>query len=135
MNPTFSAFISKALRFVLLLVFTLLLLAGAWLWLTLHFSYSEGERSGYLQKLSKKGWFCKTWEGELAMVTMPGAIPEKFKFSVREDATAEKINRLAGRRVVLIYQQHRFVPTTCFGETEYFVYDIHEVDDPLIMRQ
>ena len=134
MNPTFSAFIFKALRSLLLLALTLFLLAGAWLWLTLNFSYSEGERSGYLQKLSKKGWLCKTWEGELAMVTMPGAIPEKFQFSVRDDAVAEKINRLAGHRVVLMYQQHRFVPSTCFGETEYFVNDIREVDGPLNSR-
>jgi len=99
----------------------LILLGGGWVWLTLHWSYSEGERAGYVQKLSKKGWFCKTWEGEIAMVTMPGAIPEKFSFTVPEDAMAEKINAMAGQRVVLHYQQHKFIPSSCFGETEYFV--------------
>lgn len=120
---------SKALRYVATLLFTLLLLAGAWLWLTLHWNYSEGERAGYVQKLSKKGWVCKSWEGEIAMVSMPGAIPEKFDFSVRDEAVAQKINALAGKRVVLMYRQHKFIPSTCFGETEYFVTDVREVMD------
>lgn len=120
---------SRILRFALTVLFVLLLLAGAWLWLTLNWSYSQGERAGYVQKLSKKGWLCKTWEGEIAMVTMPGAIPEKFDFSVRDEIVAQKINRLAGRRVVLSYQQHRFIPSSCFGETEYFVEDVREMSD------
>lgn len=120
---------SKILRFTLLLLIVLLLLAGGWLWLTLNWSYSQGERAGYVQKLSKKGWLCKTWEGEIAMVTMPGAIPEKFEFTVRDEAMAQKINRLAGKRVVLDYQQHRFIPSSCFGETEYFIGDVREVLD------
>jgi hypothetical protein len=111
-------------RFLLLMPIVLLLFAGGWIWLTLHWSYSEGERAGYVQKLSKKGWLCKTWEGEIAMVTMPGAIPEKFEFTVPDDAMAEKINALAGQRVVLAYQQHKFIPSSCFGETEYFVREL-----------
>jgi hypothetical protein len=120
---------SKALRYVLIFLATLLLLAGAWVWLTLHWNYSEGERAGYVQKLSKKGWVCKSWEGEIAMVSMPGAIPEKFDFSVRDETVAQKINLLAGKRVVLMYRQHKFIPSTCFGETEYFVSDVREVMD------
>lgn len=121
---------SKTLRYVLIFLLALLLLAGGWLWLTLHWNYSEGERAGYVQKLSKKGWLCKSWEGEIAMVTMPGAIPEKFDFSVRDEAVAQRINLLAGKRVVLMYRQHKFIPSTCFGETEYFVGDVREVDAP-----
>ena len=120
---------SKALRYIALFLLTLLMLAGAWLWLTLHWNYSEGERAGYVQKLSKKGWVCKSWEGEIAMVSMPGAIPEKFDFSVRDEAVAQKINLLAGKRVVLMYRQHKFIPSSCFGETEYFVTDVREVMD------
>lgn len=120
---------SNILRSALIFLVVLLLLAGGWLWLTLTWSYSQGERAGYMQKLSKKGWLCKTWEGEIAMVTMPGAIPEKFEFTVRDEAVAQKINKLAGKRVVLDYQQHRFIPLSCFGETEYFVGDIREVLD------
>ena len=118
---------SKILRFVLIALIIVLLLCGGWLWLTLNWSYSQGERAGYVQKLSKKGWLCKTWEGEIAMVTMPGAIPEKFDFTVRDEAVAQKINRLAGQRVVLNYAQHRFIPSSCFGETEYFVDDVRPV--------
>ena len=123
---------SKILRILLVVLIVLLLLAGGWLWLTLNWSYSQGERAGYVQKLSQKGWLCKTWEGEIAMVTMPGAIPEKFEFTVREDAVAQRINLLAGKRVVLNYAQHRFIPSSCFGETEYFVASVREVlDNPL----
>ncbi len=123
---------SKILRFLLIVLIALLLLSGGWLWLTLNWSYSQGERAGYVQKLSKKGWLCKTWEGEIAMVTMPGAIPEKFDFTVRDEAVAQRINLLAGKRVVLNYEQHRFIPSSCFGETEYFVASVREVlDTPL----
>jgi len=124
---------SKFLRFIVLLLIALLLLASGWLWLTLNWSYSQGERAGYVQKLSRKGWLCKTWEGEIAMVTMPGAIPEKFDFTVRDEGVAQKINLLAGRRVVLNYEQHRFIPSSCFGETEYFVAGVREVlDNPAL---
>lgn len=120
---------SKALRIFLTTLVSLLLLSVAWTWMTLHWSYSEGDRAGYVQKFSKKGWLCKTWEGEIAMVTMPGAIPEKFELTVRDDGVAEKINALAGKRVVLYYQQHKFLPTSCFGETEYFVENVREMLD------
>ena len=120
---------STALRVALILVAAFLLLTILWIWLTLNWSYSEGERAGYIQKLSSKGWLCKTWEGEIAMVTMPGAIPEKFLFTVRDTAVAGKINDLAGKRVVLSYQQHKFIPSSCFGETEYFVTAVREVSD------
>ncbi|TCJ14661.1 hypothetical protein EZJ19_09440 [Parasulfuritortus cantonensis] len=118
------------IRTLVLLLVGLLLAAAGWTWLTLHWSYSEGERAGYVQKFSKKGWLCKTWEGEIALVTMPGAIPEKFEFTVKDDAVAKRINDLAGRRVVLSYQQHKFIPVSCYGETEYFVVDIKPVDEP-----
>lgn len=102
----------------------LALLFAAYTWLTLSWSYSSGERAGYVQKFSSKGWLCKTWEGELAMVTMPGTLSEKFLFSVRDDAVAKKINASLGKRVALQYEQHVGVPSACFGETEYFVIDI-----------
>ncbi len=119
------------LRSFVFLLLAVAVLVGGWVWLTLHWSYSEGERAGYVQKLSKKGWLCKTWEGEIAMVTMPGAIPDKFEFSVSKEDVAQKINQLAGKRVVLVYKQHKFIPTTCFGETEYFIEDVREVVDGL----
>jgi hypothetical protein len=97
-------------------------------WTTLTWSYSKGERAGYVQKFSKKGWICKTWEGELAMVSLPGAMPEKFYFSVRDDSVAARINQSLGKRVALTYNQHKGVPTSCFGETEYFVADVKVVE-------
>jgi hypothetical protein len=117
------------IRSIFVFIGVVLLGAVAWVWLTLNWSYSDGERAGYIQKLSRKGWLCKTWEGEVAMVTMPGAIPDRFEFSVREEAVAAKINALAGQRVVLSYEQHKFIPTNCFGETEYFVTDVRAVNE------
>ncbi len=103
-------------------------LAALYTWGTLTWSYSEGERAGYVQKLSRRGWLCKTWEGELAMVTMPGAIPEKFIFSVRSDEVAAQINKSLGKRVALVYQQHIGVPTGCFGDTNYYVTGVASVE-------
>ena len=97
-------------------------------WFTLTWSFSKGERAGYIQKLSKSGWICKTWEGEMAMVTMPGAIPEKFLFSVRDEDVAKRINQFAGKRVVLVYEQHKGVPTSCFADTEYYVVDVKAIE-------
>ena len=97
-------------------------------WITLSWSFSKGERTGYVQKLSKSGWVCKTWEGEMAMVTMPGAIPDKFYFSIRDDQVAERVNKFAGKRVAVVYEQHRGVPTRCFGDTEYYVVDVKTID-------
>lgn len=104
------------------------LLCAAYLWLVLSWSYSTGERAGFLQKFSSKGWLCKTWEGELSLVAMPGTTPEKFLFSVRDEAVAAKITATVGKRVALIYEQHKGVPTSCFGETEYYVVDVKEVN-------
>jgi hypothetical protein len=104
------------------------LLFALYTWITLTYAYSRGERAGYVQKFSKKGWICKTWEGELAMVNLPGAAQEKFYFSVRDDAIAQRIERDMGRRVSLSYEQHRGVPTSCFGETEYFVTNVRPAE-------
>jgi len=101
----------------------LLLIAG-WTALTLSYSFSNGERAGYAQKLSQRGWVCKTWEGELAMVNLPGAMPEIFRFSVRNDSIAHLLERNLGKRVSLSYEQHRGVPTSCFGETEYYITNV-----------
>jgi hypothetical protein len=90
-------------------------------WLTLHWSYAQGERAGYVQKLSHKGWLCKTWEGEMALVTMPGTVTEKFYFTVPSEAVAARLNAGVGKRMALHYEQHRWIPSSCFGDTEYFV--------------
>ncbi|HEX2767828.1 MAG TPA: hypothetical protein VHN12_00965 [Geobacteraceae bacterium] len=104
------------------------LLFAGYTWISLTWSYSKGERAGYIQKFSRRGWVCKTWEGELAMVAVPGSMPEKFYFSVRDDAVAVQINQAMGRRIVLYYEQHVGVPTNCFGETEYFVKSVKAIE-------
>ena len=88
---------------------------------SLAYTYADGERAGYVQKLSHRGWLCKTWEGEMAMVTQPGTLSEKFLFTVRDDAVAKVLNASVGKRVAIHYEQHKWIPNSCFGETEYFV--------------
>ena len=105
---------------LILLVLAILGVAG-YSWVTLHWSYATGERAGFVQKLSNKGWVCKTWEGEMAMVTMPGTVSEKFYFTVPDAAVAATINASLGKRVTLHYEQHKWLPSSCLGETEYFV--------------
>ena len=99
----------------------IIVVMALWTWLTLTWTYADGERAGYVQKLSKKGWICKTWEGEMAMVTMPGTVAEKFYFTVPDDAVANQINTSVGERVALHYEEHKWIPFSCFGETGYFV--------------
>lgn len=115
-------------RLVISVLVVVALIAG-YLAIVLNWSYSSGERAGWVQKLSKKGWVCKTWEGELALVSMPGAAVEKFLFTVTDDAVAEKINRVLGKRVALHYEEKVGLPTTCFGETRHFVTGVTVVDE------
>jgi hypothetical protein len=112
-----------------LFLFVILFVGGfaAYVWSALHINYSEGERAGFIQKFSRKGWICKTWEGELAMMNLPGTMPELFKFSVRDPAVAARLNQTIGQRVRVHYEQHKGVPSDCFGETEYFVTQVDPV--------
>ena len=100
---------------VLFVLFSLYLgLAFAW-------SYSDGQRAGILQKFSRKGWVCKSYEGELAMSIVPGVAPTIWEFSVRNPAVVSRLKSAIGNRVALHYTEHRGIPTTCFGQTNYFV--------------
>jgi hypothetical protein len=108
------------IRLIAVLV-ALLALVALYFTAALKWSYSTGERAGWVQKLSKKGWVCKTWEGELAMVSMPGATPEKFLFTVFDDEVAQKITKAMGQRVSLHYEEKVGLPSTCFGETRHYV--------------
>ena len=116
---------------VLLVLFAVpALLFALWSWVALTYTYSEGDRAGYVQKFSKKGWLCKTWEGELSMINIPGAAPERWAFSVRSDSIARLILENMGNRMSLNYAEHRGVPTSCFGETPYFVKGIRTAAQP-----
>jgi sensor domain CHASE-containing protein len=118
--------LTKKKLFLSLIVFVvvLIVLFSGYTWLALHWSFSRGERVGYVQKISQKGWLVKTWEGELQMLPVPGAMPDKFVFSVRENSIAQKINGTVGKKVSVVYEQHKGVPTNFFGETEYYVTDV-----------
>ncbi|MCX5754535.1 MAG: hypothetical protein NTX19_00230 [Gemmatimonadetes bacterium] len=113
---------------------TMLILIGiptfvftVWAGVALKFSYSEGTRTGFVQKLSKKGWVCKTWEGEMAMTAQPGVAPTLFQFTVRLDSVAGEVTRLEGKQVTLTYAEHKGVPSSCFGETGHYVSGVSAV--------
>lgn len=114
----------KAVKIALLLIVTVAVLCTGYVMIALNWSYSKGDRVGYIQKFSEKGWLCKTWEGELQMLPVPGALPEKFLFSVRDKAVISKLTSSIGKKVALSYEQRKGIPTTCFGESEYFVADV-----------
>ncbi|MCX7195930.1 MAG: hypothetical protein NTV37_08660 [Proteobacteria bacterium] len=125
-----SSITTKAnlIKNIALVAAVLFALCAAYLWFAFTWSYSTGERAGYVQKFSKKGWVCKTWEGELSMMSLPNQVPEKFFFTVRNNIVAEKINRSLGKKVALNYDQYKMLPTSCFGDTEFFVSDIKSIE-------
>ncbi len=120
-------------RFLLLGVPVIGGLIALYLWAALSWNYSSGERAGWVQKFSRKGWICKTWEGELAMITMPGAAQEKFPFTVWDDEVARQINEAMGKRVSLHYDEKVGLPTSCFGETRHWVNRVTVVQDVPLM--
>jgi len=119
---------TKVLKSLTILLVSAIALFSLYVYMALNWSYSSGERAGFLQKVSHKGWICKTWEGELSLVAMPGAAPEKFLFTVRDEAIAQKVSADAGKRVTLNYEQHKGLPSSCFGDTDYFVVDVKEIE-------
>jgi hypothetical protein len=122
----------RATRWLIALV-VIVLLGAAYVAVVINWSYSSGERAGWVQKLSRKGWLCKTWEGELSLVSMPGAAPEKFLFTVHDEAVAEQINKVMGKRVALHYEEKVGLPTSCFGDTRAFVTGVRVQDEISLM--
>ncbi len=118
---------NKLLIALLVLLLVPAVIIALWIWVALGYTYASGERAGYIQKISKKGWVCKTWEGELAMANLPGTMPQIFGFTVRSDSIANLLEKNIGKQVSITYEQHRGIPTTCFGETEYFVTRVQRV--------
>jgi hypothetical protein len=116
------------LRIAIAAVLLLVVGSGLYTFATLTYSYSKGERVGFVQKLSKRGWLCKTLEGDLAMVNMPGQAAQMFEFTVRDDSLGKQIEDLSGHRVVLEYEEHRGIPSSCFGDTSYFVTSVRKTD-------
>lgn len=116
-----SLTIKNTIKITLGLIVLPALLFSLYTWASLNWVYSSGERAGYVQKFSLKGYLCKTWEGEIVLVSMPGTQAEKFFFTVHDEAVAKKVNDSMGLRVKIHYQEHKGVPSSCFGETAYFV--------------
>jgi len=110
-------------------VVVLAALVAGYFAIVMNWSYSTGERAGWVQKFSNKGWLCKTWEGELALVSLPGTSVEKFLFTVRDDAVAANINKVMGQRVSLHYEEKVGLPTSCFGETRYYVTGVNAMTE------
>lgn len=117
----------------LLVPLILVIVLAVYIFVVSSWNYSTGERAGWVQKLSKKGWLCKTWEGELSLVSMPGAAPEMFLFTVRDEVVAEKINQVMGKRVALHYEEKVGLPTSCFGETRHYVTGVRVQDEISLM--
>src|SRR5262245_56768465 len=102
-----------SIRTAFVLAVAVLIVVGGYAFVIMFWSYSSGERAGWVQKFSNKGWLCKTWEGEMAMVSMPGSTSEKFMFTVWDDKVAEKVSQAMGKRVNLAYTQNVGIPTSC----------------------
>jgi hypothetical protein len=126
---------AKTIKWVLMFLIIPIGLFALYTWIVLSWSYSSGERAGYVQKLSQKGFICKTYEGELILVSMPGTQAEKFYFTVKDPKIAQKINETVGKRVRLTYEQHVGVPSSCFGETSYYVNNVTVVTEKLIDQE
>ena len=47
---------------------------------------------------------------------------------VKHGTIAEKINRSLGKKVALNYDQYKGLPTSCFGDTEFFVSDVKVIE-------
>ncbi len=112
---------------LLVLVVTPLLALVIWSYAALSFAYSTGNRVGWVQKVSQKGWVCKTWEGELQMSNIPGSAPQLFHFTVRSDSVAAAIQQTMGKQVEIKYEEHQGIPLSCFGDTPYFVTGVRVV--------
>ena len=119
----------SALKLVFWLLVVPAVLVTLYFVAVMKWDYSTGERAGWVQKFSKKGWICKTWEGELSMISMPGATPEKFYFTVWDEKVAADINAAMGRRVSLHYDEKVGLPTSCFGDTRHWVNGISVVPE------
>jgi hypothetical protein len=122
------------LKYLVWLIIIPIALFSLYTWASLTWVYSSGERAGYVQKFSLKGYICKTWEGEIVLVSMPGTQAEKFTFTVKDDSVAKKLNNSMGQRIKLMYEEHKGIPSSCFGETPYFVQDIQLLEPSVTIQ-
>ncbi len=119
----------RAGRWFIVLLLLLMVGGGLWTWLTLSWAYSDGERAGVLQKFSRKGWVCKTREGEIAQYIVAGISPQIWQFSVRDEGVAAQLDKAVGHRVQVHFTEHPGVPSSCFADTRYYVDRVTVTDD------
>ena len=98
------------MKALIISILALLLIGWGYFHWKYNYTYSEGNRSGLLQKFSHKGNLFKTYEGELVLnsLTSTGTNPisaEKFYFSVDKKTVAEKLMGVEGQRVILHYEE------------------------------
>jgi len=115
-------------KYLIILIALPILIFAIYTWVTLTWVYSSGERAGYVQKFSSKGYVCKTWEGEIVLVSMPGTQAEKFNFTVKNAAVAKQVIESLGKRVRISYEEHKGIPSSCFGDSAYFVNNIQVLE-------
>ncbi len=124
----------RGIRKFLLISLLILALAGTAYYFICGLTYSEGSRSGVLIKISKRGYFFKTYEGELYIGGFSegaGAMlvaPQIFHFSVfrSDEAIYKQLEQKQGDRIVIEYKQV-FKNFFWQGDTDYFIYSVKEV--------
>ncbi len=117
------------MRYAALALFAVLLLGAGYTYSSLHFAFSEGERIGIIQKISRRGWVCKTNEGELAMTNVIGQPAQMFNFTIPDPAVSAQVDALAGAKVALKYEEHKGIPSSCFGDTPYYVVGVRKLTE------
>jgi hypothetical protein len=106
----------------------LLVWAVAVIFAGLDVAYSDGQRAGYVQTLSRGAvWMCKNWGGEMALVSAPRTMTDRFPFTVSSESVASKIKASLGQRVALHYRQYKLVRGLCFGDSQYLVTDVRAI--------
>jgi hypothetical protein len=115
-------------KFVRWFTLILLVVLGFLFWWKYFYTYSDGYRSGLMQKLSHKGNMFKTYEGELVMSSVSSTnnvalASEKFYFSVPSDSVAKVLQDYEGKQVKVHYQQKNG-KLFWRGESEYLVDEV-----------
>lgn len=83
-------------------------------------------RSGELIKISHKGLFIKTWEGEISQGISGAQI---FSFSVLDEEIVAKLQEYQGKYVRVKYTE-RMGSIFWLGDTKYFINDIEKETSP-----
>lgn len=106
----------------------IIFLAIAWFAFIYYVPYSEGTRSGELIKISNRGVFFKTWEGEISQGISGAQI---FSFSIldKDKEIIEELKNYQGKYVKLDYIE-RYSSFVFWGDTKYFITKVIEDSSP-----